>query len=63
MEPKRITVILNLSAGNSIQSLKCNSNGAKYIKRWLENESKPIINYFLISQNTLADLKGQTRKV
>ena len=31
--------------------------GPNILKRWLKNESKPII-FFLISQNTLADLKG-----
>ena len=34
------------------------------LKRWLENESKPIYySYFLISQNTLADLKGPNKNI
>ena len=28
---------------NRVVDTKTNPNGAKYIKRWLENESKPII--------------------
>ena len=44
MAPKRNTVILQLSTGLSIQKLVL-SKPSQIYKRWLENESVPII-YF-----------------
>ena len=47
MEPKTNTVILQLSTGKSIQRLVL-SKQTKYLKRWLENYSKPIIYYMIV---------------
>ena len=61
MEPKIITVNLLIFQDGSHYKDKYDLNGTKCIKLWLENESNPMIN-FLISQNTLADLKGPKGK-
>ena len=61
MEPMRITVILHLSTAWSIQRL-VNSKWGLTLKPCLENESKPIIIFF-ISQDILADLKGPKGKI
>ena len=55
----RITVILKLSTGLSIQR-PVNQNETRCVKSWLENESKPIIIFLFLSIPSLIskDQKG-----